>query len=213
MDINNQTGYWNKVANQKDFTHPLNPDFLKKYFRSDGNILDYGCGYGRIVNQLLQLGYENVVGFDTSEELIKRGVASSLLPIFHIDSPSKLPIENSSLDTILLFAVLTCIPSNKGQLDLINMLGSKLKTNGIIYIIDYYLQNKSTEMDRYEYLDGNKNNYGVFSLEEGVVFRHHTREWISELLQDFTILEEIQTDVTTMNGNKAEAFQIIIQKR
>jgi len=209
MDINNQTEYWNAVANQKEFTHPLDGDLLKKYFSIDGKILDYGCGYGRTVNQFIQLGYRNVVGYDTSKELIKRGITSSSLPIYHINNPTELPIEDNSVAGILLFAVLTCIPSNKGQDELIKLLHSKLKHGGIIYISDYYLQNNSTEMERYEYLNSDKNNFGVFTLKEGVVFRHHTKEWIAELLKDFTIAEEKQIVVTTMNGHKAEAFQLI----
>lgn len=212
MDIDNQTKYWDMVANQKEFTHPLNTDLLKRYFRIEKKIVDYGCGYGRTVSQLLELGYRDVVGYDTSKELITRGTSSSILPIFHITSPKELPIADNSLDGIILFAVLTCIPSNKGQFELINTLYSKLKSGGIIYISDYYLQNNSSEMQRYEYLKEDVDNFGVFTLKEGVIFRHHPKEWITQLLKDFTILEETQIEVRTMNGNNAEAFQLIIQK-
>ncbi len=212
MDINNQNEYWNGVANQKVFTHPLDGDLLKKYFSIDGKILDYGCGYGRTVTQLIQLGYKNIIGYDTSKELIKRGTVSSLLPIYHINNLIELPIEDNSVDAILLFAVLTCIPSNKGQDDLIKLLRTKLIQGGLIYISDYYLQNNSSEMEQYECLNSDKNNYGVFKLNEGVVFRHHTKEWIAELLKDFSIIEEKLIEVTTMNGHKAEAFQIIAKR-
>jgi SAM-dependent methyltransferase len=212
MDINNQTEYWNTVANQKEFTQLLNPDFLEKYFSIDGNILDYGCGYGRTVNQLMQLGYKNIIGYDTSKELIKRGTVSSSLPIYHINIPIELPIEDNSVDAILLFEVLTCIPSNKGQCELINLLRSKLKPKGILYISDYYLQNNSTEIERYEYLNNDKTNYGVFTLKEGVTFRHHTKEWIAKLLKTFSIVEKKQIEVTTMNGHRAEAFQLIAKR-
>lgn len=211
MDIDNQKEYWDKVAYQKEFTHPLDTYLLEKYFEKGNAILDYGCGYGRIVKQLIKQGFKNTIGFDSSSELIKRGSAESL-PIFHVESFKELPVENNKLDAIILFAVLTCIPSNIGQKELIKYLYTKLKSKGILYISDYYLQKKSQEMKRYEYLNNDIQNYGVFTLNEGVTFRHHPKEWISELLKDFKIMEEKTIEVATMNGHKAKGFQIIAQK-
>ena len=59
-----------------------------------------------------------------------------------------------------------------------------------MYVSDYYLQAGSKEMERYEYLNDNKENYGVFTLNEGATFRHHTKEWINKLLGAFRIVEE-----------------------
>lgn len=212
MNINNQKDYWNEVAEFKTFTHPIDIAVLEKNISRQSKILDFGCGYGRIVNELLGLGYENVLGYDTSIEIIKRGKRESDVPIFHIDNPSELDIEEESIDCILLFAVLTCIPSNEGQLDLIRMLYSKLRQGGIIYISDYYVQEHALDNERYQYLYGDKNNFGVFSLPEGVIFRHHTKEWISELTKDFEVLSEKSMDVFTMNGNKAKGFQLLGRK-
>jgi SAM-dependent methyltransferase len=212
MNIDNQTEYWNKVAEAKIFTHPLDKKIINKYLTPINLILDYGCGYGRTVKELVDLGYSNIIGFDTSNELINRGKNEHNLPLIHITNPLDLSVQDNSIDFILLFAVLTCIPSNNGQKDLINLIRNKLKTGGILYISDYYLQNNSLEMERYEYLNGDKNNYGVFSLTEGATFRHHTPEWISELTKDFKILLENPVEVMTMNGHSAKAFQLVIQK-
>ena len=130
----------------------------------------------------------------------------------HINHPLELPVQNDSIDCVLLFAVLTCIPSNAGQIELLNMLYSKLKKGGIIYISDYYLQHNSKEVDRYQYLNNSSDNYGVFSLPEGATFRHHTREWIMELTQNYNILFEKPIEVKPMNGHLASAFQLIGQK-
>jgi hypothetical protein len=62
-------------------------------------------------------------------------------------------------------------------------------------------------------LNGDKDNYGVFTLPEGATFRHHTREWIAELLTDFKIMEERAVAVRTMNGHIAEAFQIVAMRK
>jgi SAM-dependent methyltransferase len=212
MNIDNQSKYWDEVAEQKTFTHPIDKTILETFLTKQSKILDFGCGYGRILKELSDSGYMDIVGYDTSVELIKRGKRSSNLPLFHIEKPFDLPIRGESLDCIILFAVLTCIPSNDGQTELLEILYSKLKPGGIIYISDYYLQENSPEVNRYQYLNGDLDNFGVFSLPEGAVFRHHTREWISGLTKEFTILIERPIEIMTMNGHRATGFQLVGQK-
>ena len=212
MNIDNQNEFWNRVAGIKTFTHAINFDLFEKFVNLDSYILDYGCGYGRVVKQIVNLGFKNIIGFDTSEELIKRGKSENKLPIYHIENPVDLPIEDNSVDCILLFAVLTCVPSNNGQKALIKLLCSKLVKGGILYISDYYLQENREEVKKYECLNDDDDNFGVFTLEEGVTFRHHTKEWITKLISDFTVLTENEIQVQTMNRHTANAFQIICKK-
>lgn len=212
-DINNQTVYWNSVALGKTFTHPIKTELLKKYFHSNYNILDYGCGYGRITSELYKLGFTNITGVDTSVELIGRG--KKLNPginLVHIEDLQSMPVKNETLNAVILFAVLTCIPSNVGQKKLIAALNAKLAKGGIFYISDYYLQGSRAEVKAYEYYNNDQSNYGVFTLDEGATFRHHSIDWIKELLSGFDIIEEKQVEVKTMNGHVAEAFQIIVGK-
>ena len=91
-------------------------------------------------------------------------------------------------------------------------MNSILKNGGILYISDYYLQQSRLEVKQYEYFEDAKDNYGVFTLHEGVTFRHHTREWIMELLRPFEMVSEKIVEVTTMNGHSAEAFQIVARR-
>lgn len=212
MSIDNQKEYWNEVAEVKTFTHPVDITIIDQYLNRQSKILDFGCGYGRIIKELSDLGFENMVGYDTSKALIDRGRRKHNLPIYYIDDSLNLPVNDNSVDCILLFAVLTCIPSNKGQAELIKMLYSKLKTGGIIYISDYYLQDNSVEVGRYSYLNDDPNNFGVFSLPEGATFRHHTKEWLAELTKDFDVLMKKPIIVMTMNGHPASGFQLIGQK-
>ena len=212
MNIDNQKEYWDKVAEIKIFTHPIDLELINTFLNKQSRIVDFGCGYGRIVKQLTDLGFENVCGFDTSKELIARGISENNLALYHISNPTELKLEDNSVDCIILFAVLTCIPSNEGQNNLISLLLSKLKKGGIIYISDYYLQENSVEVERYEYLNEDQNNFGVFKLPEGATFRHHTKEWIKTLTKDFDVLIENPLVVKTMNGNIANGFQIIAKK-
>ncbi|MDO9373625.1 MAG: class I SAM-dependent methyltransferase [Bacteroidota bacterium] len=211
MNIDNQHEYWDRVAQEKTFSHPVNTDLLNKYISPGASIVDFGCGYGRVIHELQRADYQHIKGFDTSMQLVQRGKAQGL-PLHHIPTPADIPVGNNSVDCILLFAVLTCIPSNKGQAELLYLLNSKLKPGGILYISDYYLQQNEAAKKRYTYFNSAKDNFGVFSLPEGVMFRHHTKGWIKTLLKSFELKEQHIIPIKTMNGNTAEAFQLIAQK-
>ncbi|HMC84099.1 MAG TPA: class I SAM-dependent methyltransferase [Chitinophagaceae bacterium] len=211
--INNQQEYWDSVAATKTFTHPLDAELVNNYFKKNFRILDYGSGYGRLTNEFYTEGFVNITGVDTSSALIKRG--TGLFPglnFLHIDEPPALKSFDNNYDAVVLFAVLTCIPSNAGQKDLINILSNRLKKGGFLYISDYYLQKDRLEVGEYGYFNNDLTNYGVFSLPEGAMFRHHTKQWIKELLKDLEIVSEKIIPVKTMNGHPAEAFQILVRK-
>jgi SAM-dependent methyltransferase len=212
-NLDNQSPYWDRVAPTKHFTHPLDLALLEQYLpQKDALIIDFGCGYGRTVHELLVHGYTFVCGCDTSAAMIARGRAEADLPIFHITSPADLPQYDGEVDAILLFAVLTCIPSNAGQRELIALLHRKLRPGGLLYISDYYLQEDRLKAGAYQNLDDDPENAGVFTLPENVTLRHHTRPWIQTLLQDFVLMEEKAVDVLTMNGNRSQAFQLIVRR-
>ncbi|HKO76628.1 MAG TPA: hypothetical protein VJU52_05390, partial [Flavobacterium sp.] len=62
MDLDNQKEYWNEVAEIKTFTHPINIKLTNRFLNKQSIIVDFGCGYGRIVKELTDLGFENVSG-------------------------------------------------------------------------------------------------------------------------------------------------------
>lgn len=52
QDLARQTPYWDSAGATKTFTHPLNPAWLAGVSRT-ARVLDYGCGYGRIMVELV----------------------------------------------------------------------------------------------------------------------------------------------------------------
>ncbi len=208
MHSSQQQEYWNRVATQKTFTHPVDITMLQRHLQPHSRIVDYGCGYGRVVKELQDSGFTDVSGFDTSAGLVARAHQSGIAGVTAVSDITALPVADNSVDCFLLFAVLTCIPSNAEQEKVISVLHSKLRSRGMLYISDYYLQKDRTEVGDYKALDGNMENYGVFTLPEGATFRHHTPQWIAHLLTQFTIVNESVVPVRTMNGHFSDAFQI-----
>ena len=82
MNLDNQSEYWDKVAAEKTFSHPINLGLLLKYVSASSKIVDYGCGYGRLVKELLNAGLINVTGYDTSLQLVDRGRKEHLPRLF-----------------------------------------------------------------------------------------------------------------------------------
>jgi len=113
--LDSQAAYWNGVAEEKTFTHALDVERFKRFVPLDADVLDFGCGYGRIGNTLHALGYRNVVGLDLSAKMIARG--RTIYPHIHLKTatPERWPGLPESFDMVILFAVLTCIPTNTGQ--------------------------------------------------------------------------------------------------
>jgi SAM-dependent methyltransferase len=196
-------GYWDAAGAAKTFTHPLNLDWLAGVPR-DARILDYGCGYGRTMAELTGAGFTGVAGADVSAALIERGQASRPgLRFMRIERPPAVPVPSASVDLVLLFAVLTCVPGDADQRALIGEIERVLKPGDRLYVSDL-LQ------------DGDPARYdadGVFTTSDGAVCRHHDLPHLHDLLRRFDREREEQLTVTTMNGNAARGVQLLVTAR
>jgi SAM-dependent methyltransferase len=208
-----QIGYWDRVADKKRFSHPLRADWLRKYLKNpEARILDYGCGYGRTLAELSQAGYRRVVGTDFSEAMLARARREFSHSNLVQNDGSVLPIKSESIEAVLLFAVLTCIPDDREQRIVLAEVERVLRPGGLLYISDLLVNDDLRNRERYDRYAEKYNCYGVFELPEGVVVRHHEREWIMGVTRPFHHLEYEPFDVTTMNGNVSAAFQYLGRK-
>ena len=208
-----QNSYWDRVADEKRFSHPLRRDWLGRYLKNPlAQILDYGCGYGRTLTELSQADYHNVVGTDFSEAMLRRSRREVPNSILVRNDGTTLPIKSETIDAVLLFAVLTCIPSDSDQLVLMKEVERVLRPGGLLYISDLLVSDDLRNRERYQRDAERYARYGVFELPEGVVVRHHRKEWIEELTRAFLQIEYEPFAVTTMNGNPSSAFQYLGRK-
>ncbi|MCF8068809.1 MAG: class I SAM-dependent methyltransferase [Desulfobacterales bacterium] len=207
-----QEKYWDKVAGEKAFTTPFQLELFAKHVSINALIFDFGCGYGRTLNELHNFGYKNLVGADFSENMIKRG--KSLYP--HLDirkiENNPLPFDDNHFDAIILLAVITCIIDNDAQEVLIEDIHRILKSNGIVYINDFLINKDKRNIDRYKKFETKYNNYGTFELPEGVTFRHHAEERIKFITGYFKTISYEPVIYETMNGNRSKGFYYIGKK-
>ena len=209
QDMAAQSSYWDRVADDKRFSHPLCLEWLARYSNQQARILDYGCGYGRTLADLSVAGFQNLVGVDFSAAMLARASVALPRPGLVRNDGLSLPFKNGSFDAVLLFAVLTCIPDGNEQRLLLAEAARVLRPGGLLYVSDLLVNNDRRNRERYEQYAEAYGCYGVFELPEGVVVRHHQREWIEELTSPFQQLEYEPFTVTTMNGNASAAFQYL----
>jgi SAM-dependent methyltransferase len=207
--IPQQRDYWDRVASEKRFSHPLRLEWLGQHLAPQDRILDLGCGYGRVLGQLSHAGYVNTVGVDfAGEMLIQCRSQFPQLPLVRNDGQTLL-FRDRAFGAVLLFSVLTCIPSDDDQRELIAEIRRVLRPGGVLYISDLLVDSGVRNLERYERHKENFGAYGVFALPEGVIVRHHRQEWIEHLTCGFANLAFERFTVKTMNGNLSAAFQYL----
>ena len=111
-----QIDYWNGIGPAKPFAHPVNVELFGRWVQPNARILDYGCGYGRALGILHSNGYKNLIGVDPAPAMI--AAAREKFPAISFEVANdyrKLAFPEASVDAVLLFTVLTAVPSNDGQ--------------------------------------------------------------------------------------------------
>lgn len=115
--------------------------FISKFAKENSNILDFGCGNGRLVEIFVDKDIK-YVGVDVSEGLInlaKKNVAglrkSRNIQFLKIESEfKKLPFPSDFFDSIYSIAVFHHLPSDKLRLDIASELYRLVKKDGFIII-------------------------------------------------------------------------------
>ncbi|SNS88012.1 Methyltransferase domain-containing protein [Anaerovirgula multivorans] len=204
-----QKDYWDSVSEKKQFTTPFQADEFSKYISKNNTILDVGCGYGRTLDELYQIGFKNLIGIDFAEGMIKRGREQFPYLDLRVKEDAFIDFHDNSVDAVILFAVLTCICNNTEQMELIKEIHRVLKPGGVLYVNDFLLNTDERNVSRYEQFAEKYDLYGAFELPEGAVCRHHSEKWIQELLDDFITLQYKYITFTTMNNHKSNGFYFI----
>jgi SAM-dependent methyltransferase len=213
MTFDNQKDYWNKVARDKEFTTSVDLELIAPFLTTNALIVDYGCGYGRTLNELYAHGFKNSIGFDFSDEMIQRGRLEYPHLNLKTGKNNKIDCFSDSVDLVILFAVLTCIIDNNKQKQLLEEISRVLKPEGFIYINDFLLNNDERNLQRYKASADKYGTFGVFELPEGAILRHHDEKWIPELTAGFKQEALKKIEFKTMNDHVSNGFVFLGRKQ
>lgn len=139
--INKTTVDYNLIASEFSSKREYLSDdilYFKKYIQDNDNILDFGCGNGRLVD-LFDKTTVNYQGVDISENLIK--IARERHPHYKFDTIKKIPLDfkEESFNKIFALAVFHHIPSSKKRLEYLNELKRVLKEGGIVVLTVWHI--------------------------------------------------------------------------
>ncbi|MBN1365406.1 MAG: class I SAM-dependent methyltransferase [Syntrophaceae bacterium] len=170
-------------------------------------LLDIGCGYGRITFDLYKEGFKNIIGFDTSKPLIERAVYENPGPLYTTD---KQTFENIHFGLVICFALFTSCPTEEGQSELKKLINKHTMTGAYLYISDCITTDNPHYNERYE--QRKLNIYGCFSSSELSIFRHHEPTHFDDLFLNWTKIKERKVDGKTLNGNNIRISQYLYKK-
>lgn len=190
-----QSDAWNLIAKEISFNLEIDLSGFAKLISKDSIVLDFGCGYGRNSEKLHSKGYINTVGVDSSSEMVERGLIKyPHLSLLHSNS-EKLDFPDNYFDSIILCAVLTCIPDYGSKEQIISEMFRLLKSNGIIHIVEFC---NETEKN--------------FESSFGVTMNYQTPENFRLLVKEFDEVNYNIFQTETMSGVKAQAVSYFGKK-
>ena len=214
MKLNNiQNEFWNSVAEIKEFEDPFYIEQLAPFVNNNSYIIEYGCGYGRLLNLLSKHGYCNTSGFDFSAAMIAKGRNRwPRLDLQHIQH-AILPLQDNSVDAAILSTVLCCIPDHASLLQVIQEIHRVVKSDGLLYLTDFLITDTEHMTGKYKKDIAAHNEWGVYQTSEGAVVRHFSPDYIERLLCDFSVQWYREETFVTMNHNSVKSFHGIYKKR
>jgi 2-polyprenyl-3-methyl-5-hydroxy-6-metoxy-1,4-benzoquinol methylase len=142
----------------------FNFDQIKKHLDSfipaEGNVLDWGCGYGIFANYLrLKNPKLNVVGFDISKVRIEEANKTTpLVGVKFTSDPSEIKFDRFKL--VLLIDVLLFLPIDEKK-SLLKTIYTLLERGGIVFIKDT-LKSKSLRFKWTKFEESLKLKFGVY---------------------------------------------------
>lgn len=186
---------WNKVADDVNFNLEIDFNRFSNEVPSEHKILDYGCGYGRISNQLWGCGYKNIVGVDSSQKMIERG--NEEYPYLHLSavSGSSLTFPDHSFDAVVACAVFTCITDHEVRLSQISELCRILKPDGLLHMVEFCSESSK-----------------LFTASVGVPMLHSSPQELRDLVGTLQVVSEEIKKTNTMGGSPANSYSVFARK-
>lgn len=198
--------YWENEGAEKTFTHDLLHDWIKE-IPLDANVLDLGCGYGRITKQLHNHGFINVVGYDPSKSMIQRAVVENQGPkyIYQIGD-----LLRQQYSLVICFALFTSCPEPELQSELKEIIQKQTSNSSWLYISDYLISENLHYSERYE--QRKLGIYGCFGEKDTVIFRHHGDDHFSKLFSKWKQIKSRTVAGITLSGNMINITQLLYKK-
>ncbi|MDW0358131.1 class I SAM-dependent methyltransferase [Halomonas venusta] len=186
---------WDKVASDVDFNLEIDLARFLGMISRKAKVLDFGCGYGRISNELTECGYIDVTGVDPSFAMIERGrKAFPGVPLLHLDGID-LPFGENAFDVVVICAVFTCIPSLDERDRVSAEITRVLKPGGIVHMSEFCSE---------------KSKGFISGL--GIPMRYCSPAELRDAFVGFSCVHDEVVGASTMSGDSTSSYRAFIRK-
>ena len=186
---------WDDVAYEVDFNLEIDRDRFEEEVDKHSAILDFGCGYGRVSNQLFNRGYANIHGVESSRNMIERGKAQYPNLRLQYSAEDTLPFPADTFDAVVSCAVFTCIDSPAKRRFWMDELRRVLKPGGVLHLVEFTSPDNKT-----------------FTPKIGVPMWYGSREELAKLIGPLHICHEDVKATHTMGGNLVRRYSAFARK-
>lgn len=206
--INHNLEKWTEISKVQEISSfPISQIEFQRFLAKESNILDYGCGKGRVLEYLKNTGFNHLTGCEPLSCLAEtaREVHNNV-DILH--DPRKLPYPASYFDAVLLIAVLSSVIPKKERHDLIKRLRYITSDQGKMIVGDFGVSNEAIYIERYRKCKHIEPF--TFETEDGIFIHHFGLGEIEELFTGLFAIEEVKiTQAKSIHGRQLNALIII----
>jgi ubiquinone/menaquinone biosynthesis C-methylase UbiE len=195
------------VAEESEFTFPVNYTLLQEQLGSDATVVDLGCGYGRVTADLQSRGFSNVVGFDPAASMIERGQREHPNLDLRVWQDNELPLPADSVDAVLMVGVLSCVLQDVTRRELLDEATRVLAPRGLLYISDAPIQSTPEYQERYTEALEEQFGVGALKIGDGGVVRHVSESAFRDLTTGFTTIHRARIGGESLSGNDLETIE------
>ena len=150
QSIRNIADNYNSIA--KHFSNTRNRswpefNFFKKYIKDNQNILDWGCGNGRLLDFLKDFNIK-YYGIDVSDKLITvasniyRDLIEQKKALFFSTYDKEKRFEDNFFDNVFMIASFNHLPDEKSRLQVLKNTYNALKTGGRLMMTVWNLESE-----------------------------------------------------------------------
>jgi SAM-dependent methyltransferase len=210
--IENNVRIWDEISKKQSISSfPFDKYYIEQYICKNHAILDYGCGFGRILDYLADRGFNNLYGCDPLIECVDN--SKKITPNVDILSDMRsLPYDKETFDTVISIAVLSSVIPEHERIELIRRLNYIMKEGGKIIIGDFLASDLPIYQDRYNKLSSIENN--TFKTEDGAIIHHFIKEEIFDYLKPFYDIDIFDTkESKSIHQRPLKSFLVVGTKR